>query len=97
MFKVDIDELNEELAKFNAAINNFRPYTEGFMKNTAEKLSSFSSDYVDELERLIDSMRDSKAPQLLKKAENLHNAARKVMEQYEIVDEDISRQLSKEK
>lgn len=97
MFKVNIDEINEELARFNAAINNFRPYTEGFMKNTAEKLRSFNSDYIDELEKLIDNMRDSKAPKLLKKADNLHNAAKKAMEQYEIVDEEISNKLSKEK
>ena len=92
--KVNIDQINEELAKFNAAINNFRPYTEGFIKKTAEKLQDFNSDYIAEMERLLENMRNSKAPRLLKKAERLHNAAKKAMENFENVENEISNKLS---
>ncbi len=95
MIKVNLDEINEELVRFNAAVNNFKPYTEGFVKNTSEKLNGFNSDFIDGLKDLLDSMTDSKAPKLLKRAESLYNATKKTMEGYENLENEISKNINK--
>lgn len=93
MIKVNIPSINEELLRFNAAISRFRPYTEGFIKNTADKLKGFNSDYTDGIKRVLANMTDTNAPKLLEKAQNLQDITRKIISSYEKLEKEIEKKI----
>ena len=97
MIKLQIDEINEELEKFNGGIARFRPYTEGFIKNTRDSLKGFNSDYADKMKQLLENMSDTGAPKLLEKAEKLYKATKSAVESFEQTDRTIKNKIDKEK
>jgi len=97
MIKLKVDEFNEELVRFNSAINRFKPYNGGFIKNTADMLNYFNSDFVEGYKGLLDSMRDTNAPKLLEKSQNLYDAAKTTVDSIVEVDRVLGKQMLKNK
>ncbi|NLD48582.1 MAG: hypothetical protein GX660_15575 [Clostridiaceae bacterium] len=92
--KITVDELKAELERFNSAINSFRPYTKGFIKNLSSRFKGFNSDFIDEMENLLENMKDSKAPKLLKKAEKLYSSTKTSVELFEKVEKGIRERIN---
>jgi hypothetical protein len=98
MIKLNVDQFNEELRRFNAAIADFRPYSDSFIKSCTGTLDKgFNSDFIDGFKGLLDSLKDTKAPKLLEKAEKLYAAAQKTAEGIEKVDHELADNFNKGK
>ncbi len=97
MIKLQIEQINEELARFNATANTFRPYSEGFIKNTRYKLEGFNSDFIDQMKKLLENMADTSAPRLLKKADMLYKATKNAVEAFEEADKALAKKIDEKR
>ena len=94
MIKVNIDELNEEIVRFDNALKSFKPYTEGFINKTGDKLQGLNSDFIESLKWLLDSMTDTNAPKVLEKAQSLHDATKQTINCYEKLEKEIAKKIN---
>jgi tight adherence protein B len=53
---VKIQDINDELEKFNSAITKFKPYTENFISSTKNKFKGFNSDFIKKIEAAMENM-----------------------------------------
>jgi hypothetical protein len=97
MIKLHIQQINEELARFNSAANMFRPYSQGFINNTRNKLEGFNSDFIDKMKKLLENMTDTGAPKLLEKADMLYRTTKGAVDSFEEVDKTLARMLDEGK
>lgn len=93
---VKIQDIYDELEKFNSAIIKFKPYTENFIRSTMNKFEGFNSDFIKKMEATMENMTDTNAPKALEKAQSLHAAAKEVAECFVSVDEKISTSITSE-
>ena len=94
MIKIQVEELKNQLKTLQTAIGDFEPYSKEFTKNTIDKVEKFNSDFIEEMKETLGNMADTKAPKLLKKVQEFHDEALKVVEEFEKRDKSISDQTN---
>lgn len=75
MIKVEVDELKTELKKLETAIEDFKPYSDGFLESTIDSFDGFNSDFIDQIKKTLGNMTDTKAPEILKKVQTFYDKA----------------------
>lgn len=93
--KIDVGNLNEQLKKLHEAIEAFRPYNKQFLTDTADKLDSANSDFIEKIRKTMKNMKDTDAPELLKDAENVYSSIQDIVKAFEEVDTKIAEEIKK--
>ncbi len=94
-FSIEIRALREQLKKLNSAIDTFEPYSKDFIKNTQDSLEGFNSDFVSEVKWTLDSMSDTKAPELIKDLKSYSQMVEKAVEAFDEVDQAYAKEAER--
>lgn len=87
---VKVEEINHQLQRFKNAIDTFKPYTDNFISKAAGSLDGMNSDFISKMQKTLNNMTDSTAPEMLNKAIELYSKAKAAIDSLTEVDEEIS-------
>lgn len=97
MIKLQIDQIYEELERFHAAADSFRPYSQDFISKTASRLEGFNSDFIDQMKKLLENMTDTASPRLMEKADVLYTAVKSAVDSFVEADKALAKKLDEQK
>lgn len=84
--EIDFKSLQSEINKLDKAISTFEPYSTNFVKDTLGMLEGFNSDFISKMEALLNDMRDTEAPKLVKELKDYNRAIKQAAEAFETED-----------
>ena len=90
MIKVDIESLRGELQNLSGSMADFEPYSNNFIKNTADQLTGFNSDFISEIKSTLKNMTDTKAPKLMENLSDFYTSLDTLLSDFETTDEKIA-------
>lgn len=93
MIKIQVDELEKDIGKLNTAIEDFKPYSTGFITDSASRLGGQNSDFISKIRDTLEVMTDTKAPELLKKIQKYSDDARNLVNEFRKNDEELAKEL----
>ncbi|MEN8906838.1 MAG: hypothetical protein ABF289_12845 [Clostridiales bacterium] len=94
---INFDELDSALEKFNTAISKFEPYSKNFIKDTSSAFDGFNSDFIDKMKSLLDNMKDTKAPNLVKNSKEFYSITKQVVNDFKEMDNETAKKMKGEK
>ena len=86
MIKVELDSLKEDLNGLSSAMENFRPYCQDYISNISDSLDDFNSDFISQIIDILNNMKDTKAPDLMKNLEEFYKNLKDIVEGFEETD-----------
>lgn len=87
--KLNIIELQAALSSLKASIQEFDSYTKNFRSSTRGQLKSFNSDFVEEMDALLDNINDDSNTKLLENLHAIHQAGEILVTKMKETDEKI--------
>ncbi|WLR42585.1 hypothetical protein LC087_18185 [Bacillus carboniphilus] len=75
---IDLNELKAALNTLKQSINDFSSYTTNFRSSTRGELKSFNSDFIQEVDALLDNMGNDSETHLLKNVEAIYQSGGKL-------------------
>lgn len=87
---IDLDLFEQQSKLINQAIENFRPYTTGFLSEAINMVRGNTSDFMVELEKILYALRDEKGKTALSNASAYYEAIMGVHDAWIDVDQRIS-------
>ncbi|MDS0527575.1 hypothetical protein NNC19_17935 [Clostridium sp. SHJSY1] len=88
--QIKVEKLTSDLERLNAAIEDFKPYSKNFMNRTVERLNGLNSDFVDKVKVALSNMADTKAPELIKEIEIIHQNGVDLVKEFKKKDMEIA-------
>ncbi len=83
------------IQEMDRAIEAFRPYSTQFFEQTQSELMEMRSDFTQEMNEVLNNMRDTKAPELLKSLNQYQKNVKFVYAAYAEKDEQMAKELVK--
>lgn len=80
ILQVEIDEMREELAVLDNAIEIFREYVEGAFRDEIGYVEGMQSDFTMKLKDILENMKDDRGGILLEKLDTYHRAATQIVD-----------------
>lgn len=80
ILQVEIDEMREELAVLDNAIEIFREYVEGAFRDEIGYVEGMQSDFTIKLKDILENMKDDRGGILLEKLDTYHRAATQIVD-----------------
>jgi len=93
---IDIEQATEALMELNRAIETFEPYTDGFLKNSYDKLEGFNSDFIESYKRLFKILRSDSGKKLIKNLKGYHEGMTEVVKGFKELDEEMASKLEEQ-
>ncbi|WP_243291859.1 YwqI/YxiC family protein [Bacillus sp. FJAT-47783] len=91
--KIDTNELQMVLNKLDTAMDEFTSYTTTFRENTRNQLKGFHSDFIDQVDALLDNMNDDINTDLLKTINKIHQAGEELLKNMKNADEGLGESI----
>lgn len=82
VIKINVKTMERELQKLKSAIEELRPYGGNFLSVYVEELYGMNADYIYHLQRTLENMKDTTAPNLLKELDKLYSDTAKAIEAF---------------
>lgn len=92
--KLDMQSLAEDIARFQTAMDSFQSYDSDFIKQLEDQLNGNSSNFLDEMLKTMNSMRDDKAKKLTQELENYQSDITGLYNSFLSVDNGIANQIA---
>lgn len=93
--ELDVAALKTQLDKLNKAINEFEPYSKEFLKSAINQFDQFNSDFISEIEKTLDSMGDTKAPELAKAVKEYSKLIQETVDGFSNIDQGYANQIER--
>lgn len=88
--KVALDKIRTENYSLQSAINDFKSYDKSYIEKLVSSLDGMHSDYINTLRKTLDCVRDTKAPKLVKQAQEYCNAISRAVNAFDDKDQEIA-------
>ena len=87
--QLNLSELRSALNSLDSSISEFKSYTKNFHDSTRDELKSFNSDFIEEVDALLDNMHNDSQTQLLNNLDAIYQAGDMLLEKMKETDEKI--------
>lgn len=94
--ELDFVSLQSEMEKLDKAIKRFEPYSKGFIDSTLQTFEGFNSDFISKMEDLLNDMRDTEAPKLVKELNEFSTAIKQAVEAFQSQDAQYAKSMGGE-
>lgn len=91
--ELDFVSLQSEIEKLDKAIKRFEPYSKGFINSTLKTFDGFNSDFISKMEDLLNDMRDTEAPKLVKELNEFSLAIKQAVEAFQSQDAQYAKMM----
>ena len=93
----DLAQLQESVQKINRAVEDFQPYSKKFIGEIMDSIEQNSSDFMDELEKVLRALKDNKAKKTWEAVLRYSEDVEAVYESWEGIDTAIAEKIQEEK
>ena len=94
--RVAVDKIRRENEALASAIDTFKKYDRAYIESMVGSLSDMHSDYINLLKKTLESVADTKAPKLVKHAQEYSSAIRNSVNAFDNKDKDIANKFQKQ-